>query len=215
MIEVEKKVEITDKFLSHLFDRGELSGEISIHDTYYDTSDYVYTSKNIWLRKRNSAFELKKVVNGPGRMDRYEEITDLERIIQVLNIYTNKFLAAPDIQDSSSYLCIQNHMDFTAALSDAGIHPFASFKTKRRKYTLQGLSVDVDLVDFGEFTYQVAEIECLVEDEGQIERAEEEICCLLSSFDIDPGLTPPGKLSSFLERYCPDHYNVLKTARII
>lgn len=207
MIEVEKKVEITDKFLSHLFDRGELSGEISIHDTYYDTSDYVYTSKNIWLRKRNSAFELKKVVNGSGRMDRYEEITDLERIIQVLNIYPNS--------NFSNDLGIHIHMDFTAALSAAGIHPFASFKTERRKYTLQGLTVDVDLVDFGEFTYQVAEIECLVEDEDQIERAEEEICCLLSSFDIDPGLTPPGKLSSFLERYCPNHYNVLKTARII
>lgn len=196
MIEVEKKVAITDEFLNHVSHYGVYLEEINLHDTYFDTVDYAYTTQNMWLRKRLNAFELKKAVKRNDRtIDRYEEITDHTRILQVLHI--------------------QDLGELEASLEQAKIVPFASFKTTRKKYRLHNFNIDIDCADFGDLIYQVAEVECMVESEGEIEQAESNIHSFLSQFGVDPTQKLRGKLIHYLFKTKPHHFAALQQAGVV
>jgi predicted adenylyl cyclase CyaB len=197
MIEVERKIEVGPEFLNYLARHGSFVSKKTIEDTYFDTSDYRYTTQNIWLRERERrTFELKKAIKRADlTIDRYEEITNLEAILEVLGI---------------------NDMgDFTSSLSQAGIGPFATFVTHREKYQLQEFTIDVDVADFGDFTYQIAEIECLVENEDEIPKAELQINELLKKLQIDTSKKPCAKLTAYLIQCRPKHYKALHLAGVV
>lgn len=196
MIEVEKKIVLTPDLLEYLATHCRYSDKKMIQDTYFDTPDYRYTSQNMWLRQREGAFELKRAVVGEDRsIDRYEEITDLKSILFAL--------------------AIENHHHFSSSLVAAKIYPFASFTTLRQKYFLPDFTIDIDLADFGNFTYHIAEVECLVEHEEEIAQAEERINDFLSQFSIDLSFKPPAKLTAYLARSRPDHFKVLQNAGVL
>jgi adenylate cyclase class IV len=197
MIEIEKKIKMVPALLKHLVQYGTCIGKKSIKDTYFDTADYRYTTQNIWLRERNLGFfELKRLIKGSNRtIDCYEEISDWNRILNILSI--------PDGDDPIS------------TLTQAGLIPFASFMTHREKYQLSPFTIDVDSADFGDFLYQIAEIELIVEEEEEMHRAELAIQAFLKQFHIDLEDRPPAKLTTYLLQSKPDHYHALREAGVV
>lgn len=196
MIEVEKKIEITPTFLKYVTSRGKFLGQSVIYDVYFDKEDYHYTLQNAWLRKRMGAFELKRAVRGNEKsVDRYEEITDLPKILEVLKI--------------------ESYGNFEDSLRNSHINPFAKLTTVRDKYEIDNLIIDIDAADFGDWQYTIAEIECLVSSESEIPKAEQNIQSFIKLFRIDLNKKPLAKLTAYLAKKQPKHFSALRNAGII
>jgi adenylate cyclase class IV len=183
--------------MSYFSHYGIFLGKTMIRDIGFDTADFRYTTQNIWLRKRNcSGFELKRAVKRQDQqIDCYEEVSDPDQILQILGI-----------ADTG---------DFADSLEKASIVPFVSFVTHREKYRLPGFTIDIDSADFGDFSYQVAEVECLVEEEQEVAEAERRINQFLRQFPIDLSKKPLAKISAFLQIKRPEHYKALQSAAMI
>ena len=195
MIEIEKKVRLDEKQLLELSKEGKLLGEKSFMDTYYDTADYKLTTQNIWLRERNSKFELKVPVKVNGRVDSYEEIVDQQTIMQRLGV--NGPLSLP------------------CCLKEAQIFPFCTFQTSRRQFLFEGVHIDLDRADFGDGFYTIAELEMVVEKESEAPQALEKIDSLLKRWTINPHQDVPAKISIYLHQKSPHHYEALVNAGVI
>src|SRR3989344_1572892 len=196
MIEVEKKFILTKDNEARLTEEAEFLKEYSFTDAYYDTGDYALTSQDVWLRARDGKWELKTPLHkGAERLgDQYRELTDEKEIREYLKIPPKKTLA----QD----------------LKDAGYKPFCVFKTVRRKYKNTPFVIDLDAVDFGDFSYALGEIELLIEDSGDMNEAMEKIM----EFGRKNGLGIThvrGKVIEYLKRVKPEHYWALVKANVV
>jgi adenylate cyclase class IV len=170
--------------------KGKFLSEHSFVDTYYDTDDASYTRKKAWLRKRQEVFELK-IARGQSTMDSYEEIRDIAHICHFFSI-----------EECES-------RDLEQTLLTRGIIPFCTFVTTRRKYLFNGCIIDIDCADFGDLSYQVAELECCVENEEQLPFAEQKISSILQLLNVNAEITVPAKLTYFLYHRRFDHYKTL------
>lgn len=89
MIEVEKKVSLTDSKIASLLSGAKLIREFNIVDTYFDYSDFRLVKKLWWLRLRENNWELKIDV-GKDRLNQvasmFNEITDPIKIAKKLKI---------------------------------------------------------------------------------------------------------------------------------
>lgn len=50
-IEIEKKVRLDPLQIQKIAQKARLVKEIRIQDRYFDTADYHYTTRNMWLRQ--------------------------------------------------------------------------------------------------------------------------------------------------------------------
>jgi len=195
-IEVEKKVKLETHHLTEIESKGTFIQETLFEDIYYDTEECSLTVKNIWLRERENKFELKVGIKGSnGFSDRYEEIRDEKAICRELGL---------TISDSLG-----------AALSKARIVPFACFVTRRKRYRLEDFTVDIDVADFGDLTYNVAEFELIVPNVNLMQDAEDKIKTILKNMQIDCSATIPAKLTYYLYHRRPHHYNKLVENQVI
>jgi adenylate cyclase class IV len=196
IIEIEKKVNLNPQQLRKIEQEGRFLNEKKVHDRYFDTNDYRYTTQNKWLRQRDGSFELKVgIAKQNGALDRYEEITDERTILQHLG-------ANPD-------------ENLLQALSQNGLFPFCDFVTLRKSYQLHELKIDIDETDFGEFKYRVAEIEMIVSDLDQVQDAEQKISQLIKEMEIDVSVPTPAKLTYYLYYKRPEHYRTLVLNKVI
>lgn len=201
MIEIEKKFLLTDAQQQSLLEGSEELGEKIVNDSYLDTSDYRLTTADYWFRERDGVYELKaplKTSNGLGTAtNRYHEITNIEEITQELNIPVES--------------------DFATALSTASIKRFMTCYTRRNSYEKQGFHIDVDEVSYddSQFTYAVAEIELLIDDESQADDAELLIVEFAKKFDLVTDQVVLGKVAAFLRAEKPDHYETLVAAGVL
>lgn len=196
MIEVEKKFIISEQYKKQLARDAEFLSERVFTDIYYDTENFLLTSQDKWLRSREGVFELKlSLHNRVGRLaDQYDELEDEQKIRQVLNLPPNKNLADDLIK--------------------AGYFPFCTCKTTRRKYKKEPFIIDLDIVDFQDFTYNIGEIELMVRDKSEIEDAIEKIM----NFAKDQNLTVVpvrGKIIEYLKRAKPNHYQALVKKNVV
>ncbi|MDP3784777.1 MAG: CYTH domain-containing protein [bacterium] len=196
MIEVEKKFILSKEDEARLTEEAEFLGEKTMEDAYYDTADYTLTSQDIWLRERDRRWELKLPLHkGAERLgDQYRELTDENEIREYLKIPPKKTLA----QD----------------LEDAGYMPFCVFKTVRRKYKKMPFVIDLDAVDFGDFSYALGEVELLINDHDDMNEAMEKIM----EFGRKNGLEIThvrGKVIEYLKRVKPEHYQTLVKANVV
>lgn len=195
-IEIEKKVRLEPHHIQKIAQKARLVKEMSIQDSYFDTANYHYTSQNIWLRQRESLFELKLgIKNQNGFVDRYEEIIDEQSILKHLGI------------DAS--------IDLPTALSQNKFSCFCTFVTLRKSYQLDELSIDIDQADFGNLRYQIAEIEMIVSSLDKVQEAEQRISHFIKEMGIDISIPIPAKLIYYL--YCkrPEHYQILVQNKVI
>jgi thiamine-triphosphatase len=192
MIEIEKKFKLTSKEIEHLVSEGTLLGEKQITDTYYDNAMYDLTRGDMWLRERNGQFELKLPLGGKNsNIQTYNELEDDDSIRKALNLTSNQPLAD--------------------ALKAAGYTPFCTCNTTRTKYKIGEFGLDVDVANFGDFTYELAEIELMAEDKEAIPEAENKILEFAKSHNLSTGEIR-GKILEYLARKNPEHFEALKKA---
>lgn len=196
MIEVEKKFILNEQDKERLIKNAQFLNERTFTDIYYDTEIFSLTSIGKWLRSRESRFELKIPLHkGVDRLaDQYDELEDEQKIRENLNLPPNGNLA----QD----------------LAKAGYSPFCTCKTKRRKYKKGIFTIDLDIVDFQDFTYDIGEIELMVNEKSEIENSIEKI--MIFAKDQNLTIAPVrGKVIEYLKRAKPNHYQVLVQAGVV
>ncbi len=196
MIEVEKKFILSELYKKRLIKDAEFLSERVFTDTYYDTKKFSLTSHDKWLRSREGRFELKLPLHkGEDRLaDQYEELEDEQKIKVALNLPSNGNI----VED----------------LVKAGYFPFCTCKTTRRKYKKEPFIIDLDSVDFQDFTYNIGEIELIVKEKSEIEGAIEKIMDFAKSqnFTIAP---VRGKVIEYLKRAKPNHYQTLVKKNVV
>lgn len=196
MIEVEKKVILNKDQLVMLRKQSIFLKKEKISDVYFDNEKCELTLANQWLRRRMDKFELKIGPNSTSSfVDLYQEITDEKMIREILKL------------DAS--------VSLTEALCKKNILPFCSFFTYREKYKLDEINIDIDMADFGDFSYSVGEFEIMVYEKDEIEAASKKIEKKLLDLNIISNVPVQAKLSYYLMKKRPDHYRKLIDAKVI
>ncbi len=193
MIEIEKKVRLEERHIQMIEKNAAFLKVDRFTDVYYDTDDYCLTKANVWLRQRESRFELKVGVRREnGSIDRFEEIVDEREILDRLGLAGK----------------------LPHALESAEIFPFCTFATERKKYVWGEIAIDLDMSDFGDFIYQVAEFEIQVPSEKEIPLAEEKIKGMLDLLKLKEAIVP-GKLIYYISKKRPAHYQALIQIKVV
>lgn len=196
MIEVEKKFILTEQDKDRLTQNTEFLNERVFTDIYYDTDNFFLTAQDRWLRARENRFELKIPLHqGTERLaDQYDELEDEEKIRQALNLPRDGNLVVD--------------------LEKNGYLPFCICKTTRRKYKNGAFILDLDTVDSKDFTYNIGEIELMVNDKSEIDGAIEKIMNFAKEKNLT--ITPVrGKVVEYLKRMKPNHYQALVQAGVV
>lgn len=195
MIEVEKKFELNPEQEKRLIQGAELIGIVSQEDVYWDTADYFLTMQDHWLRTRNGIFELKRRLHELGYHKLsgtfYDEIEDEETI--------------------RNFLKLKGQRSLETDLHKAGFKPFATIRKQRRKYQRGDFHIDLDVCDFG---YEVAEIELMIDETEDREKALERIELFARSLGLSQTRVR-GKMSEYLYRYRREHFDALVKAGVI
>lgn len=196
MIEIEKKFVLKEREKKQILKNAQFLGNKVFTDIYYDTKDYSLTLKDYWLRFRDGKAELKVPIKKENNtfINQYEEITDEERIRQKINI--------PKGKDLVSDLNANNYI------------PFCKCKTTRTKYRKGLFSIDLDFVDFNDFSYNIAEVETMIEEETAIDDAIEKI----NSFAKENNLeleSVKGKVIEYINKKIPHLYSKLLSKGIV
>ena len=201
MIEVEKKFILTQDEEERLLAGATFLEQKTNTDAYYDNEQYAVTLADCWLRNRNGSFELKVPLskdNGSQGVNVYHELTEEADIREALRLPYDTSDLAHDIEA-------------------AGYRVFVQPTSSRRSYEKDGYHIDVDTVAYegSDFTYAVAEIELLVQDESDAPKATEQIVTYAKSLGLQTDGVILGKVAAFLRARSPEHYKALKISNIL
>lgn len=243
--ETERKFVLTPLILQNI---SRLSGQTipqlhSMVDVYFDDSFYSLTTRDMWLRRRNSTYELKwprsdhNQSDGEGTLagiDFYNESTSWLTITDTLR-GASVNLNNPELDANCSAADVENW------LSINGLTSFANIKSSRQRYRLElpasnrhqssaidsspdthVINVDIDDVEYL-MTGEVADSDPRLRYSiGEIEllkaaenfRADE---ALLDAFKQLGISTEPvrGKVLEYLARFRPNHYIALESSGLI
>ena len=196
MIEVEQKFILSEKDIVRLIASADFLGEKKFMDTYYDTAEYTLTKNDIWLRKRGDEFELKLPLREAPKssMQQYQEIEGAEKIRQIFAIVPVS--------------------DFESDIKSLGYEPFCVCTTTRKKFKKDEFTIDLDEVSYGDFSYNIAEIELMVDEKSAILRATKKI----EKFAEEKKLkisSVRGKIIEYLMVKKPQHYQALVEAGVV
>ncbi|MBI5369859.1 CYTH domain-containing protein [Candidatus Uhrbacteria bacterium] len=193
---MERKFLLTDDEIERLTADAQFFGVVVNVDTYFDTPTFDLTIKDIWLRQRGERFEIKMPMH--TKLDRianqYDEIEDEMKIREILNLSTAGKMAD--------------------ALASSGYVPFGSLKTTRKKYRKGDFTIDLDLADFGDWTYQIGEVELMVSDRSEIEWALQKMSDFIQKHRLEEAPVR-GKIIEFLKQKRPAHYRTLVEAGVV
>lgn len=192
MIEVEKKFRATPEQIAHLVADATFLLEKENVDIFFDRSDYTLTKKWSWLRERNGRMELKVAAHMPkdGQLcEFFHEYESDEEIREQLSL-------APSTEP------------LLEELMGLGYHPFAALHTQRRKYREEKFIIDIDHTTGPEFTYDIVEIELLVEKPEDMDAAAKQIVAFAEAKGL-PTDQVNGKLLQFIEQKNPEQFQVL------
>ncbi len=194
-IEVELKFILTPEQEELLLAHATFVKKIEFTDTYYDTTGYGLTTKDIWLRARNGKFVLKYPLATTSDVLKLQynapkqEIEDEETIRKTLSIPLGRSLRED---------LIKSH-----------IKPLYTFRNIRKKYSKNGFNIDLDTAIFDDFTYETCEIECEVGNAAEIDAALEKIVAFATAHGLS--VKPvEGRLIEYLRRKHPTHYHALQ-----
>ena len=228
--EIERKF-YPSKELSKLFESTAHSITSKIFtDIYYDTVDHKLTTRDIWLRKRDQIYELKfpfkeqtTNVEKVAGVDRYNEITDSNKIVQTLVDVPNTAFIKPS----------ENSFEFFLSVNK--IKLFANIRTYRTRYMIkvdigQNLMVDIN-VDYDKVeyicneknkvigNYEIAEIELVstaaAENNNMSQSSDDVMSKILQKFGINTKTTVRGKVLEYLFIHKPEHYKALEKSGLI
>lgn len=194
MIEVEKKFKLDEEQEKKLLADAEFLAEVTNVDTYFDNDRFDITTDDNWLRTRNDAFEYKKRLHQLGHKlagTSYDELENDDQIRSTLNLQTSDSM-----------------IDDVIA---AGFAPFATITTQRRSYKRESFHIDLDVCDFG---YTLAEIELMVDENMDREEALRQIDAFAKKIGLDTS-SIRGKVTEYIFRFRPEHYQALVDAGVM
>jgi len=195
-VEVEEKFAVSldrDAFSARVASLGgAVTSSVSFRDEYFDTADLALTTRDTWLRRRDGAWELK-IPHGERRASGGE---------------TTVF---KEVEEESAIVAELAALGVTgdAPLPFASLAVFADFTTRRDKYALDGVKIDVDDANYGidGASHKVLELEVMTNgDDDDVARARREIAAAAGALGCEPlPAGGGGKLETFLRRFRPDH----------
>ena len=196
MIEIEKKFILTKEKEDALMEGAEFLGEKEFTDIYYDDENFSLTTKDIWFRERAGRFELKISMNNNESTedrisDRYRE---LEKEYEILEYFNSQDISMNDFLNKNEYL------------------PFCKITTRRKKFKKDGFGIDMDIMDFG---YSLVEIEVMVENESEMQKATESIIEFAKEHNIDTSAKILGKVIEYLRVKSPEHLRALIDSGVV
>lgn len=198
MIEVEQKFILKPRDAERLQAGATFVAERVMDDAYYDTKDCALGRQDQWLRLRNGRWELKVPLHGHSNtgtaMQQYDELEDDDSIRKFLKLSGSGKLADD--------------------LAHAGYVMIAQYRTTRRKFKKGEFTIDFDLADYGDSTYEIAEIELMVRDQSEMDAAVARIQEFAKQYGL-AAVPVRGKLIEYFKRRRPDIYQTLKTAGVI
>lgn len=194
--EVEKKFVLNKGQKEKLLEGAEFLSEKKFTDTYFDNDEFSLGLSDMWLRKRDQQFNLKI----PMREKKEELINKYHEVEGELAI--REIFAIPIVSD------------FEKDLESFGHKPFCVFQTTRRKYVKEGFIIDLDEADFGDWHYELAEIELLVESKEKMKEAEEKIYEFAERHNLEIKHVN-GKLLEFIRRKIPKFYAELVRREVV
>lgn len=169
---------------------GRKLGEKRFTDTYYDTSKCALTRRDVWLRLREGAWEVKLPLEGDAKRSGGERTVFREvEGAEAVNVALRDLLTASGAT-----------LDETLRVAE--LRPFAEFSTTRSQWQVGKASLDADVASFG---HAVMEIEVLCADASEVAAAEEEIArvaALVGAKPLEKSLG--GKLETYIRRHAPD-----------
>lgn len=196
---------------------GSEIGSVAFTDTYYDTPECSLTSNDVWLRRRDDAWEIKVPIAGDARRSGGERTVfrEVEGAAGCLD-ELEKVLGTGDAEVSSGTKRDESERESERESADElrlqrfaaskAVAPFASFATTRAKFSMDGASIDVDSASFG---HTVVEVEVLCGDATEVPAAEEKVRAVAAKLALtDVGATG-GKLETYLRKNCPKHLEAL------
>ncbi len=194
MIEVEKNFDLQFGDRERLIEDATLIRKRVMTDTYFDTADFLFTTKDYWLRQRDGRWELKTPINGAAAnriTDQYHEFESYDEIASALDL--------------------PKRAPLTNELQDIGCKPFVTIITTRESYQKGDFHLDFDEMDFGFTTF---EVELMIENEEDASLAEKRIMDFAREHGI-ASTTGAGKVDEFLFRNNRQHYKALLKAGVI
>lgn len=196
MIEIEKKFIINNEIKDRLVSDAEFIYRKIFTDTYYDNDSFSLTTKDIWLRSREGKFELKLPMSIRDKMaiNQYKEIEDEESIKQLLKL---------------------DHEDILSNVLQAnGYAPFCSLTTVREKYKKGNFLIDIDTVSAENFSYSIAEIELMIEEQSEMELALNQMGEFMTKNNISENPVR-GKVIEYIRQNNSHHFNALLSVGVI
>lgn len=134
---------------------------IEIIDQYYDTDDYFFIRKDYWLRSRHKiesdyVWELKYPAHS-NSMDfsKYFETSDQKEIVEILSKISIKDTDSKNVDE---------------LIENLKLKIFANFKTTRKSFILDEITIDLDQTDFG---YRLAEFEIILDADSTQDKIEQ------------------------------------------
>jgi thiamine-triphosphatase len=188
MIEIEKKFSLTEDQLKKIEKLAKFVSKKSFTDIYFDDENYSLTKKDWWLRRRDANFELKIPIGMFNKriLNVYNELTEIEEIAKKIGIR-------------------EDNLNFISELEKNNFIPFCQIITTRKKYTLDGFTIDIDEMDYG---YSICEIEKMAEKESNVDKITAEILEFSHSLGLEIKQVK-GKVKEYLWRNNRAHYDAL------
>jgi adenylate cyclase class IV len=202
MIEVEVKCQLLPEQERKLLERAMFVSQETLDDVYYDLPGFVLAGKDWWLRTRNGRFLLKVPALGRGGIG-----TD------------GKNVPRHEFEDEGT---IAQKLGLEArgqalgkSLANAGYQPFFAYTHFRRKYRQGDIVIDIDCMDFGDFSIDKCEFELMVERPEMIGQAHQQLCVFAQQFGISVTDQPVEKMTllGLIKHVKPELYQQIAAAR--
>lgn len=197
MLEIEVKIDLGEHDENVLIAGADFVSKREITDAYYDRDDYVLTRADTWLRKRNGKFELKVPASDVKQLS--------QRVV-------DNYIELVNDEEIRKYLGLSRVLPLADVLALAGYKSFVVMKTIRRKYKNGDFTIDLDTTDYG---YNLAEVELMIEENGDKQAAEKRILDFVRGLGLNPEGKGKGKLIDYIKRFRPEHYKILVEAGVI
>jgi len=218
VVEIERRFRFDADTESKLTAAGaSLVSEKSFVDTYVDTEDFRLTGSDHWLRLRDDEWQLK--YPSPLQLSKnaaeYVESEDEDAILDIIS----KLIEMEKNLDSSGGADVSSNRNGVLSSLDC-LRAFCTLRTARKKYSLNGVVIDLDSADFG---FAIGEMEALVVKTGDVDVDTENHRKALETIDdvasklgiVFASHRLDGKVTTFMKRYKKDHYDFLVQRGVI
>ena len=168
-------------------------------------SGCVLTRRDMWLRKRDSSWELKLPIEADakrsgGERTVFREVEGEDAVAKELDSLLPDGIGP----------VTEGALD--SMLAARGVAPLAEFSTTRAKFKLGKAAIDADVASFG---HSVLEIEILCRDPSEVDAANSEIDRVAEQLGVTPLGAIGGKLETYIRNHCPAVLKELVDAGIL